>query len=182
MAQIKIKGYEIESKVIKTGYERMAVLFANTIIENLGKLGVKADSVDVVTNVIGNKIVPASASWYFEGRFLHFSCSKANRFIDNLYVISKVLELEVNAVLRGAKELDQFILDFTEDKDEREIKAVRSEARATLGVAENELSMEVITKKYRELAKQLHPDMPTGDLTKFKAVSVAYNTLRRELE
>lgn len=182
MAKIRVKGYDVEPRVIKSGYERMAVQFANTITENLMKLGVVRDNVDVVTNVMGNKITPASASWYLNGHFLHFSYAKANRFIDNLYIINKVLELEVKSVLAKEKELQQFILDFTEDKNEKAVKETRSEARAVLGVDNAELNMEVITKKYRELARQLHPDMPNGDLTKFKAVSVAYNTLRRELE
>jgi len=41
-------------------------------------------------------------------------------------------------------------------------------------------TMDEITKAYRELAKTLHPDKPTGDAEKFKALKAAYEVLRNE--
>ena len=42
--------------------------------------------------------------------------------------------------------------------------------------------MDLINKKYKELAKEHHPDMPGGNTEKFKAINHAHKTLKRELE
>ncbi|MCX9025094.1 MAG: DnaJ domain-containing protein [Candidatus Methanoperedens sp.] len=38
-----------------------------------------------------------------------------------------------------------------------------------------------MTTKYKALAKELHPDMPTGDTEKFKQLNIAHKILKREL-
>lgn len=48
-----------------------------------------------------------------------------------------------------------------------------------LGVKRN-ATAEEITKAYRELAKVLHPDKPTGDAEKFKQLKAAYEVLKNE--
>jgi len=42
--------------------------------------------------------------------------------------------------------------------------------------------LDLISKKYKDLAKKLHPDMETGDIDKFKAINRAHKMLKRELE
>ena len=39
-----------------------------------------------------------------------------------------------------------------------------------------------IDKKYKVLAMKYHPDMPDGNLEKFKAINNAHKMLKRELE
>jgi len=36
-------------------------------------------------------------------------------------------------------------------------------------------------KKHREMAKELHPDMSTGDTEQFKKLNIAHKILKREL-
>ena len=57
----------------------------------------------------------------------------------------------------------------------------RKAARVTLGLAENENDIEVINKAYKAMARDLHPDMESGDIDKFKLVNNAHKTLKREL-
>ena len=67
---------------------------------------------------------------------------------------------------------------FSEDKD---VQEQRKKARELLGIDEKSLDLDLINKRYRELAKSLHPDMPGGDLEKFKALNRAHKILKREL-
>ena len=67
---------------------------------------------------------------------------------------------------------------FREDKD---VDNKRKEAREFFGVAPDLNDLEIITKKYKDMAKELHPDMPTGDTEKFKQLNIAHKILKREL-
>ena len=85
----------------------------------------------------------------------------------------------MNALLSGQKTAEEFIRDFSEDKD---IKDKRKEAREILGVAHDATDLDQINQNYRELAKKHHPDMPEGNPEKFKEINLAHKTLKRELQ
>ncbi|MBI1968917.1 J domain-containing protein [Candidatus Woesearchaeota archaeon] len=57
---------------------------------------------------------------------------------------------------------------------------MRKEAREILGIAPDVLDMNEIDKKYKELAKKYHPDMPGGDAEMFKKINNAHKILKRE--
>jgi hypothetical protein len=178
MAKITMKGYEFEAVTVKDSFHRRAVQYQNKIISALKQLGLTEDDMDIPLEPMAIKRVPASASWYFEGYHLHMSYPSGAKYVDNLYVVMKVIELEVEQLIAGTKTPEQFILDFSEDKD---VAEQRQEARKLLGLDENELDVAVIDKKYKDMAKELHPDMPNGDLAKFKAINRAHKILKREL-
>ena len=50
-----------------------------------------------------------------------------------------------------------------------------------MGVDENEKDFEVITKSYKKLARQYHPDMAGGDNEKFQEINLAHKLLQKEL-
>lgn len=178
MVKIKVKGYEFELKTVTSGYDRKAVIYVNNIYEALKKLGLESYDVKVPTDILGNKNLPAFAEWYFDGHHLQYRYGGCNRFIDNLYVVSKVIELEVESVVNKTKTVADFIYDFTEEKD---VKETRNNAREILGVDPKENNLEVINKKFKELSRELHPDMPNGDLDKFQALNKAHKLLKKEL-
>jgi len=179
MAILKVKGYEFNAFVAKDSFDRRAILFRNNIIESLGKLGLTEDDIDVKMEVVAFKRAPASALWYMDGHRLYYSYNGVGKFVDNLFVVSKIIQLEVEALLNGTKTGEEFIRDFSEEKD---IEEQRKKARDILGVEEGSRDMELINKKYKELAKEHHPDMPGGNLEKFKAINNAHKMLKRELE
>ena len=178
MAKIKVKGYEFDFKLVKSGYDRRAVQYANNIVESLKKIGLTQDDVDVKTNILGNKNFPGFAEWYFDGHHLQYRYSGYKRFIDNLFVVAKIIELEVNEVINEKKTIQDFIYDFTEEKG---AKDARNNARELLGIDEKENDLEIINQKYKLLARKYHPDMPNGDLEKFQAVNKAHKILKKEL-
>jgi len=134
--------------------------------------------VDIELERVAIKNLPASATWYFEGYRLHFSYNGASKYVENLYVVSKIIEFEVGQIIAGEKTIEQFILDFSESD---EVEQERREARAVLGVEEDSVDLDLMTKKYKELAKETHPDMPDGDTEKFKMINRAHKILKREL-
>jgi hypothetical protein len=179
MAIINVKGYEFNAITIKDSYGRRAQQFKNNIITSLRALGLTEDDVEVELERVAIKRVPASATWYVEGMRLHYSYKACEKYVENLYVVSKIIEFEVNAILEDKKTIEQFITDFTEEED---IEEERKKARELLGVDEDSLDFEQMSKNYKKLAKELHPDMPTGNTEKFKAINRAHKMLKRELE
>lgn len=179
MPKLKIKGHEFDAVIARDSFSRRAVQYSNKIIDALRKTGLAEDDIDIPLEAVAVKKAPASATWYFKGHHLHYSCAASGKFVDNLYVVFKVIELEVNALLSGERAINDFIFEFSEDKD---VKKQREEAREILGVGKDTLDFGLIDKKYKELAKQHHPDTPNGDADKFKSINRAHKILRRELQ
>ena len=178
MSTVNVKGYEFKLLTIKDSFTRRAILFQNNILESLRKIGIGEDDVNVRLEAVAIKKAPAAVSFYFQERHLYYSYNGCARFVENLYVVSKVVELEIAALLSEQKSVEDFIRDFSEDQD---IEKQRTQAREILGVEPDTRDLEVINKKYKQLAKEHHPDMPTGDAVKFKAINKAHKTLLREL-
>lgn len=179
MAKLKIKGHEFDAVIARDSFSRRAVQYANKIIDTLRKIGLTEDDADIPLEAVAMKKAPASATWYFKGHHLHYSYAASGKFVDNLYAVFKVIELEVNMLLNGKRTINDFVLEFSEDKD---VKKQRENARKILGVSNDTIDLELIDKKYKELAKQHHPDTPNGDTDKFKAINRAHKILRRELQ
>ena len=179
MTNLKIKGHEFNAIIAKDSFHRRAVQYRNKIIDTLRMIVLTEDDAEIPVEPVAVKKSPASATWYFEGYHLHYSYQSSGRFVDNLYVVFKVIEFEVNALLNGGKTINDFISEFSEDND---VKKQREEAREVLGVSHDTTNLDLIDKKYKELAKQHHPDMPNGDINKFKVINRAHKILKRELE
>lgn len=179
MAMIKVKGYEFNAISIRDSYMRRAQKFKNNIITTLRAIGLTEDDVDLELEKVPFKRAPASVSWYLEGYHLHYSYKAGTKYVENLYVVSKVIEFEVQEIIEGNRTISEFINAFSE---ENEVEEERKAARELIGVDSDSLDLIEISKKYKKLAKESHPDMPNGDIDKFKALNRAHKILKRELE
>jgi len=173
-----IKGHEIETVIVKNAHNRRAMQLKNNIIKLLRNIGVNENDIDIPVENVAIKKAKASATWYYSGHRMYYSHNMQRKFVDNLHVLFKVIEIESNMVLSEKKTFDDFISEFREDSD---IDDKRKEAREFFGVDPDSQDLETITKKYKAMAKELHPDMPTGDTEKFKQLNVAHKILKREL-
>lgn len=176
--KVTIKDNEFTTPRVRDSFYRRSISFKNKIIQSLRKLGLTEDDVEIVIERAAMKRVPASASWYMEGYFLNFTYAKGVNYAENLAIVAKVIELEVEKVLSGKRSISEFCHEFEEHGD---VVKQRKEARKTLGVDEDELDLLVINKKYKDLAKKLHPDMESGDVNEFKAINRAHKILKKEL-
>ena len=179
MTTLKAKGYDIQVPTIKDSHYRRAVRFANKISFALHRLGLIEDDVDIEIEKVCIKRIPAKATWYFNGQNMEYSYGQARNFVENLYVVSRIIELEVEKLVNEEISLDDFTNMFTEDTD---VEEQRKEARKVLGVSEEEMDLEVISKAYKQLAKTHHPDMDAGNHDLFKKINKAHKMLKRELE
>ena len=175
---VKIKGHEIGSIVVKDASNRRAIQFKNNIIKVLKKIGVIEDDINIPLERIAIKKAKASATWYISDHRMHYSHNLQNKYVENLYVLFKVIETEANLVLSGQNTLRNFISEFKEDSD---VYDKRKEAREFFDCDHDEHDFEIINKKYKVMAKELHPDMSTGDTEKFKQLNIAHKILKREL-
>jgi hypothetical protein len=179
MVKIKVRGEEFEIAMAKDSFGRRALQCKNKILISLRKIGVKEDQVDIPIEAVSLKKAPASVSWFFEGKHLFFSFQGAGRFVDNIYTVFIVIDSKIDDLINEKMPFEDFMTYFTEDVD---IKDARKEARETLGLHEDTTDINVINKKYKELAKEHHPDTENGDIEKFKAINKAHKVLKRELE
>jgi hypothetical protein len=180
MSIIKVKGHEIKVKITKAAYDRKSVLFANNIVEELRKLNILRDDIEIKTNILGNKNVPATLEFWAEGHYMRFSYSMAKRFIDNLYVIMELIKLEVEEVLIGKKDLNEFFQTFTAESGRKNIGKDLIAAKKTLGLNEDETDVEIINKSYKKLARSHHPDLG-GNLEEFKEINKAHKLIKKEM-
>ncbi len=175
---MKIRGFEFELLPIKDSYLRRAVQMSNKIAFALSQIGVPADDIEVKEEKMPIRKAAASASWYADGHHCHFSHASQQKYIDNLQVVFKVIELETELVLQGKKTLQQFIFEYMEKDDFEE---ERKKAREILQVDSECKDMELIDLQYKKLSKKTHPDMETGDVEQFKLINWAHKTIKREL-
>ena len=175
---IRIKGHEFKLPPIRDSYDRRATLFKNEIIATLKKIGVPEDDIDIKLPRNARLGAPAKAGWIFDGHYLQYDYKRQPKYIENLYLVWKVIQKEVELFASEQKTVNDFLHEFTKQDD---LEKVRKEARQTLNVAENETNIELITKRYKTLAKEHHPDSDGGDQEKFKKISNAFQVLKREL-
>lgn len=175
---VQIKGHEIKAIVTTAAFNRKALHFKNNIIDLLKHIGVSEYDVEIPLEGIAIKNARACATWYLSGHHMYYSYNLQKKYVDNLYIVYKVIEIEVTLILSGEKTIEEFILEFREDPD---IVDKRKKAREFLGFEHDVDDLDAITKKYKSLAKELHPDMPTGNTEKFKQLNSAHNILKREL-
>ena len=178
MTSITIRGHTFDALPIRDSFSRRATQFKNKILLAFRNAGISPDDVDIPDERVPMRKAPAEVSWYADGSYCHYSYALRSNYAENLYAIMRVLELETQQVAEGAKTLEQFTKEFAEEHD---IKERRIEARKTLGVEENETDYSVIDSKYKKLAKNMHPDMPTGSEAAFKQLNNAHKILKREL-
>lgn len=178
MVKIQIKGYEFEAVTVKDSFSRRATKFKNDIIESLKILGLTPDDINIDIEPNAMKKTPASVSWYIDGRHMHYSHSLRNNYAENLFVVSKVIEHEIIALVEERITFEEFIAEFQEEMD---IADKRKEAREILGLDHGVNDIKVIDKTYKDLAKKHHPDMDSGNTEKFKQINHAHKILKREL-
>jgi hypothetical protein len=178
MEVVTIKGHKINFMPTRASHNRRALQFKNNIITALGKIGTKRDDVEIELNGFCGRESKSSITWYFNGHRLYYELALKRTFVDNLFIISKIIGNEIELVLQEQKPLEEFLAEFVEDED---VHDDRAKAREFFELKTDHKDIDTINKRYKELAKTLHPDMPTGDVEEFKKLNHHHKILKREL-
>jgi len=178
MVKIKVKGHEFEPVTIRDSFDRRATQYKNKIITSLRQLGLTVDDIDIKHESTVLKKSAASVSWYLNKHHLHYSHYSRNKYVENLYIVFKVIDLEITALLEERVTLEEFIREFSEDTD---VVEKRKDARTVLGLTHDINDSKVIDKAYKDLAKEHHPDTEKGNVEKFKEINNAHKLLKKEL-
>ena len=176
MDTITVRGHTIRPFVSRGSPTRSAQQFKNVILKSLEKIGLDEDDIEISNEAVPIKRAPAKVSFYIDEDYLYIS-HKTGTYLQNLYVISKIIEAEVNAFLEDRITLEEFIDKFIEPED---VEERQKEARNILSVSEDSTDFKQIHENYKKLAKQHHPDAG-GSVDEFKKVNQAHKTLKREL-
>lgn len=179
MEQITIRGHTVEAATVRDSFSRRATQLSNKILMAFKNAGISPDAVDIPEERVPMRKAAAKVAWFADGRYCHYSYGRRNNYTENLYIVSKLLELELQMVAEGRKAVEEFAKDFEEDEN---VQEQRKEARKLLGVEENCMDFQKIDMQYKKLAKEAHPDMPNGSTAEFKKLNNAHKTLKRELE
>jgi hypothetical protein len=175
---VKINGHEFKPIIVRDSYNRRALQYKNKIINNLKTFDLTEDDVDIHLERIAMRKAEASASWYMYDEHLFYSYNRSGKYVENLAMVAQVIEYFLNLLNEKKMTKEEFLKMFVEDDD---ILEQRKEARDVLGVEEDSTDFETMHKNYKNLSKKHHPDMPTGDTERFKALNKAHKLMRKEL-
>ncbi len=179
MIKTNVKGHDINVMPTKSSFDRKCLQYKNKIVTELAKLGVKRDDIEFEYTGPSFKAQKAVVSWYMQSHYLSYDNNSQSKYVDNMAIVSKLIEKEVELVIDNKKPINEFIDEFKHDE---ELLEKRKNARELFGLKrEDERNFELINKKYKDLAKDLHPDMPNGDAEKFKELNNAHKILKKEL-
>src|SRR4030067_1793685 len=103
-----IKGHEIETVIVRNAHNRRALQLKNNIIMLLRSIGVNENDIDVPVENVAIKKAKASATWYYCGHRMYYSHNMQRKFVDNLHVLFKVIEIESKLVLFEKKTFEDF--------------------------------------------------------------------------
>lgn len=179
MQPITVREHTIKPLNPKGASQRKIVQLTNAILAVLARIGVHEDDVEVQQERVAIKRCPAEVSFWVDFEHCHYSYHACTSFIENLWVVYKVLEAEVNRIQAGEWTVEEFAYSFAEKTD---VADLRREAREIIGVDKDCYDMAIVKKKYKVLAKQHHPDMPNGDHKTFQKINQAHKVLQKELE
>ncbi len=179
MPEIKVRGDFYNISPTRDSFNRRAQQYANFVTQALRRIGAKDDYIEVSEERMAMKKAPAEVSWWLGDDHCNFKYDKMSKFVDNMLVLWKVLQRQIDAVESQSMSIEEFSNMFKEDDT---VEDQRKEAREFFGLDEDHVDLESVSKQYKLLAKTLHPDMPTGDINKFKELNKHHKTLKRELE
>ncbi len=178
MTVINIKGRDYSPVTLKDSYDRRAQQYFNNIVASLRSAGLSDNDIDMEIEPTAFRNLPASASWWMNDRRCHYSYAGRTKYAENLYIVSRVIDAEIQALLKDEQPIEDFVTKFAEDKD---VATTRAKARETLGLSPDERDMDVINRAYKAMAKEHHPDTENGNMDEFKRINNAHKALKREL-
>lgn len=172
--EININGKVVKLKenLITTG--RGIPTLRGDILNWLNRIGITKEyiSIEYSGSLQGSC---AEVSWEVNGKPHYYKCQSQRRPVDNLAAIEQLVHQEVLFIQRGIKTFGQVMNQFALPGPD-EVKD-SFDPRKVLGIPDNVVDPDYIKFKYREAAKENHPDRG-GDSEEFKKIQKAWEMLK----
>lgn len=181
MPTIEVNGKTVHYSVSPYRSRNSIAYYKRKILEAFSKIGIEPPYLDVVFGGgMGHTSTDgwAEVTWTISNKDHSYKCSSQPRAVDNLAAIAQIIEVDSKAIRRGLKTFGQVMNQFRIGYDP-DAPHTRT-AREIIGVPDSMNDLEYITFKYKQKAKELHPDQ-SGDAEEFKELNEAYEQLKKEL-
>jgi len=180
VTRIEVNGTNITIIPTISRFKKTAFVISEKIYHALSSIGIAKEFITL--NIPRNPLkydTAAEIAWVVNGEDHYYSCNTQETYRDNLGVISKVIIQDAYAIRNGMKSFGQVMNQFKIGYDESGDK-IRS-PREILGVPDSMNDLDYIRFKYKQKAKELHPDTG-GDPEEFQELQEAYDSVKKELE
>lgn len=180
MKYYEVNGKRIEIKPTNSRFAKTAYSIFQDILKSFKRIGITPEFINLTLprNPLKNDL-PAEVAWIVNAKDHYYMCNTQSNYRDNLGVISKVIEMDSYAIRNGMKSFAQVMNQYRLGYEPNGEKILTP--REILGIHDSIKDIDYIDYIYKKKAKELHPDMPTGDTEKFKQVNDAYQQLKEEL-
>lgn len=176
---IEVNGNKVFLKRCRYYAKFSIAHYRRKAVEALGKIGIEPRYIDLQYGG-GSGLRDdawAEMTWSVNNQDHTYRCDSQQCDVDNVASIAQVIEQDVKSIRRGLKSFGQVMNQFRLDSPSGErIKTPRE----IIGVEENCKDFEYITFKYKQRAKEIHPDK-TGDKKAMQELNEALAQLHTEL-
>jgi hypothetical protein len=176
---IEVNGEKVEININKTKASKNINVYKKDIFRWLERIGIKSDFIHIEHSHYGYEDSFAEIRWMVNSKEYHYRCDSQETATSCVAAIEQLVHYEVIFIERGIKTfgqvMNQFRLGF--DPDAPHTKTPRE----IIGVEEQSKDLGYIDFKYKQKAKELHPDQG-GDTEQFKELNQAYEQLKKELK
>jgi hypothetical protein len=174
-----VNGRKVYIKAGRSNFTKTAFQLSQVIYDSFNQIGITKEFIDLpLPRNPMKEGEPAQISWKVNGKDFYYLSNKQRRYVDNLGVISVVIKQESYAIRNGLKTfaqvMNQFAIGYDEDKPKTKTP------REVIGVASDCKDFDYIEYKFKQKAKELHPDINKGDGNAFRELNEAFVEIKKE--
>lgn len=179
MPTIEVNGKRVEIKINKTNAGKNINAYKRDIMRWLDRIGITEEYISIEHSHYGYEDPFAEIRWVVNNKEYYYKCSTQETATGCVAAIEQLVHYEVIFIERGIKTFGQVMNQFRIGYDPDSPR--QKTPREILGIPEHINDREYIKFKYKQKAKELHPDKG-GDADKFKGLKQAYDAILKELE
>ena len=175
--KITVNGREVIIKQNESNFKKSISTMMREIKQSFKLIGITEEFIELNMPRYGEekRTKVAEVTWSVNGVNHYYRSDKQCSFQNNLGVINKVIEMDAYAIRKGLKPFGQVMSQYLLEGGKAELTP-----RQFLGIREDMKDLGYIEYKYKEKAKEMHPDVG-GDAEEFKKLQEAYNKIKEEL-
>ncbi len=179
MPTIEVNGQHVEIKINKTSASKNIGAYKRDTLRWLERIGITKEFISIEHSHYGYEESFAEIRWMVNDKEYYYKCNTQDTATGCVAAIEQLVHYEVIFIERGIKTFGQVMNQFRIGYDPDAPHA--RTPREIIGIPEHINDIEYIKFKYKQKAKELHPDKG-GNAEDFKDLQEAYSKLKKELK